>query len=142
MSLNMAEPIYSRCGMRCDLCLIYRPNVEKEDRRKQICNAWRKIWAGFEPDPETVICDGCCCESGDAALFNPDCEARRCVMNRNIPHCGHCEQFPCSVFPAEPTEEETRRAIEVEHRWTWDDEKLMEAYACKRYMDEFRKGSM
>ncbi len=24
------------------------------------------------------------------------------------------------------------------HKWLWEDEKLMEAYACKKYMDEFR----
>lgn len=45
------DKIFSKCGMRCDLCLIYRPNVEKEDRRTEICNAWKKIWEGFEPDP-------------------------------------------------------------------------------------------
>ncbi len=54
--------VFSKCGMRCDLCLIYRPNVEQEDRRIDICNAWRKIWQGFDPDPNTIICDGCSCE--------------------------------------------------------------------------------
>ena len=38
--------------MRCDLCLIYRPNVAKEDRRMEICSAWKKIWKGFDPDPK------------------------------------------------------------------------------------------
>lgn len=38
--------------------MIYCPNVEKEDRRTEICNAWKKIWKGFEPDPNTTICDG------------------------------------------------------------------------------------
>lgn len=36
------EKIFFKCGMRCDLCLIYRPNVEKEDRRIEICDAWKK----------------------------------------------------------------------------------------------------
>ena len=27
--------VLSKCGMRCDLCLVYRPNVEKEDRRAE-----------------------------------------------------------------------------------------------------------
>lgn len=67
----MRNMIFSKCGMRCDLCLIYRPNVEKEDRRAEICNAWKKIWQGFEPDPNTTICDGCCCEKDDAILFSP-----------------------------------------------------------------------
>lgn len=135
----MENKIFSKCGMRCDLCLIYRPNVEKEDRRAEICNAWRKIWQGFEPDPDTTICDGCCCEKDDAILFSPACEARKCVIEKGYKHCGYCEQYPCNMFPAEPSEEETVQKIEVEKCWTWEDEKLMEAYACKKYMDEFRR---
>ena len=133
------EPVFSKCGMRCDLCLIYRPNVEKEDRRADICGAWRKIWPGFDPDPETVICDGCGDERPDAVLFSPACETRACVLERGYAHCGYCGAYPCGIFPAEPTQEETARMIEVEKRWTWEDEKLMEAYACKKNMDAFRK---
>ena len=33
----------------------------------------------------------------------------------------------------------TMMKIEVEKQWTWEDEKLMEAYACKKNMDEFRR---
>lgn len=130
---------FSKCGMRCDLCLIYRPNAEREDRREEICNVWKKIWQGYELDPKTVICDGCCNEGEDAVLSSPDCEARRCVIEKGHIHCGYCEQYPCDIFPAEPTEEELYQKIEVEHCWTWEEEKLMEAYACKKYMDEFRE---
>ena len=94
------EKIFSKCGMRCDLCLIYRPNVEKEDRRTEICNVWKKIFKGFEPDPNITICDGCCCEKEEAVLFSPLCEARKCVIEKWIIHCGYCEQYTCSIFPA------------------------------------------
>ena len=43
----MEKAVFSKCGMRCDLCLIYRPNVEREDRRAEICNAWRKSGQGL-----------------------------------------------------------------------------------------------
>lgn len=132
------NPLYSRCGMRCDQCLIYRPNVEKDDRRPAICAAWAKIWPGFEADASTIICDGCLCEAEDARLFSPECEARRCVRERRLPHCGCCSQYPCAIFPAEPSHEEVMQKIEGEKRWTWDDEKLMEAYSCRRNMDLFR----
>lgn len=49
------------------------------------------------------------------------------------------ERYPCNIFPAEPTQEETIQKIEVERQWTWEDEKLMEAYACKKNIDEFRR---
>lgn len=138
----MENKLFSKCGMRCDLCLVYRPNVEKEDRRVEICKAWSKIWSGFEPDPETIICDGCVCEKENAVLFSPTCETRKCVIEKQYIHCGYCEQYPCDIFPAEPSEEETVQKIEVEKKWTWEDEKLMEAYACKKYMDEFRKNNL
>lgn len=86
-----------------------------------------------------TICDGCCCENEGAILFSPMCEARKCVMEKGFAHCGYCERYPCNIFSAEPTQEETIRKIEVEKQWTWEDEKLMEAYACKSNMDEFRR---
>lgn len=131
--------IYSRCGMRCDLCLIYRPNVEKEDRRKAVCAAYRKMFLGFEPDPAAIICDGCLCEREDAALFDPACKARACVLEKSLRFCGDCDNYPCAIFPAEPDEDEVRRKIEVENQWTWEDEALMVAHACRKNMDEYRK---
>lgn len=133
------EKIFSKCGMRCDLCLVYRPNVEREDRREEICKVWKKIWSGFEADAASIICDGCYCEQEDAVLFSPDCETRKCVMNKGLKHCGYCDRYPCEIFPAEPTEEELVQKIEVEKQWTWEEEKLMEAYQCKKNMDEFRR---
>lgn len=135
------DKIFSRCGMRCDLCLIYRPNVEKQDRRTEICSVWKKIWQDFAPDPNTIICDGCRCDSEDAVLFSPECTARKCVIEKGCVHCGYCEQYPCADFPAEPTQEEVINKIEKEKQWTWNDERLMEAYACKKNMDEFRKNN-
>ncbi len=42
------DKIFSKCGMRCDLCLIYRPNVQENDRRKEICIVYSKIYPGYE----------------------------------------------------------------------------------------------
>ena len=134
----MAE-VFSKCGMRCDLCLIYRPNVEKNDRRREICEVYSKVQPGYTPDPATIICDGCSCEKGDLVLLDPTCRARKCVIEKGLEHCGYCDQYPCDIFPAELTHEELIQKIEVEKQWTWEDEKLMEAYYCKKYMDDFRK---
>jgi hypothetical protein len=32
----MMEPILTRCGYRCDLCLAYRPNVERNPANRQV----------------------------------------------------------------------------------------------------------
>ena len=135
----MQDKVFSKCGMRCDLCLIYRLNVESNDRRDEICSAYRKMFPGYNPDPKVIICDGCRSEKVDAVLQEPECKARKCVMDKGIEHCGYCDEYPCGIFPAEPTDEEIIKKIEVENKWTWEDEKLMEAYACKKNMDEFRR---
>ena len=135
----MQTKIFSKCGMRCDLCLLYRPNVEKEDRREEICNVYRKMMPGFESDASTIICDGCTSEGENAVLFDANCKARSCVIEKGHIHCGYCDNYPCDIFPAEPSHEEILHKIEVEKQWTWEDEKLMEAYACKKNMDEFRR---
>lgn len=133
------EKKFSKCGMRCDLCLIYRNNVQENDRRKEICKVYGKKNPGYKPDPDTLICDGCSSEKANPILLDPTCKARKCVMEKELEHCGYCAQYPCDIFPAEPTQDELVQKIDVEKQWTWEDEKLMEAYTCKKYMDEFRK---
>ena len=131
--------VLSKCGMRCDLCLVYRPNVEKEDRRAEVVEVFKKIFDSFDRDPEEIICDGCCCDKEDLVLLDPECEARKCVIAKDLKHCGYCENFPCSIFPAEPSDEELKQKIDVEHLWTWEENALLEAYQCRKNMEEFRK---
>ena len=136
----MSETIFSKCGMRCDLCLIYRPNVEKDDRRAEICPVFEQMAPGFHADPKAIICDGCQCANPNAMLLDPSCKARQCVMDKALPHCGWCGQYPCSIFPAEPTQEELVQLIDIEKRWTWQqEEELLQAYHCKKNMDAFRR---
>lgn len=131
--------VFSRCGMRCDLCLIYRPNVEQEDRRMEICEVFSKVFEGFSPNPATIICDGCRDDRPEAVLFDPECKARACVIRRQPTHCGCCEDYPCGLFPAEPDEETLVREIETLGKYTWEDEALMKAYRCKKHMDAYRE---
>ena len=131
--------ILSRCVMRCDLCLVYRPNVEKEDRREEIVKVFKKIFDSFDGDPSTIICDGCTSDKENPVLLDSDCKARPCVISKGIEHCGYCESFPCSIFPAEPTDEELKQKIDVEHLWTWEENDLLKAYQCRKNMEEFRK---
>ncbi len=46
------EPILTRCGYRCDLCLAYRPNIETNPENRQILSdGWHKCF-GFPIPPE------------------------------------------------------------------------------------------
>jgi len=87
---KMSYEIFSRCGNRCDLCLIYRPNVVKEDRRVEICAVWDKL-GSQKYDPSIVICDGCMADNKDAVLFSSnECKTRKCVIEKGLEHCGFC----------------------------------------------------
>ncbi|MGN1305657.1 MAG: DUF3795 domain-containing protein [Oscillospiraceae bacterium] len=109
------DKLYSKCGMRCDLCLIYRSNVQKNDRRKEICEVFGKIYQDFNPDPNTIICDGCSCEKEDPVLLDPTCKARKCVIDKGIEHCGYCDRYPCEIFPAEPIQEELVKKLTLKN---------------------------
>jgi len=131
--------ITSRCGNRCDLCLVYRPNVEKEDRRAEVCATWDKLGLCKYP-PDETICDGCMSNKEDAILLSSGaCKARPCVIERGLEHCGYCPDYPCDIFPAEPDAEDfyaemKRKGVD----WTAADDAMMEPYHAKRVMDTFR----
>ena len=49
------EPILTRCGYRCDLCLAYRPNVAKNPSNQQkLSDGWFKYF-GFRLPPSEII---------------------------------------------------------------------------------------
>jgi len=139
MSFTPIE-IHSRCGNRCDLCLIYRPNVEKEDRRAKVCAAWDKLGLSKYPPAET-ICDGCLSDKEDAVLLSSGaCKARPCVIGRGLPHCGHCPDYPCDIFPAEPNAGDFYAGMKRKDiDWTPEDDEIMEPYNPKKFIDEWRK---
>ena len=131
----MENEVCSRCGNQCDLCLIYRPNVEKEDRRAEICAVFDKL-GPQKYNPATTICEGCLSEEKSQS----GCKARACVIERDLQHCGYCRDYPCDIFPAEPDAESfyqdmERRGVD----WTETDDKMMEPYNPKKFMDAFRK---
>jgi len=134
----VSNEIYSRCGNRCDICLIYRSNVEKEDRRAEICATWDKL-GSTKYDPATVICDGCLAE---VCFSAGACKARTCVIEKGIPHCGYCSDYPCADFTAEPDADEFYKEMENKGvDWTPKDDEMMEPYNPKKFMDEWRKNN-
>ena len=132
--------IFSRCGNRCDLCLVYRPNVEREDKRAEVCATWDKLGLSKYP-PAQTICDGCLNADEDGAvLLTEGCKARECVIDRGLPHCGLCPDYPCAIFPGEPNAEEFY--AEMKQRgvdWSTEDDAMMAPYNPKSFMDDFRK---
>jgi hypothetical protein len=83
----------SLCCFRCDLCLAWRPNVEHEDRRRELSDAWHEYF-GFRIPPEEIVCDGCTRDPG-AKTLDSGCPVRPCVLGRGLENCSACGDYPC-----------------------------------------------
>lgn len=87
------RPILTRCGYRCDLCLAYRPNVEREpSNRQKLSDGWFKYF-GFRIPPGQIICDGCMADNPD--LIDKGCPVRPCVIEKRVDNCAQCDQYIC-----------------------------------------------
>ena len=90
------EPIVSRCGYRCDLCLVYKPNVQIHPENCQLqSDGWFKYF-GFRIPPDEIVCDGCM--NPNAQLIDQSCPIRPCAVQRTLDNCGQCADYPCSKF--------------------------------------------
>lgn len=89
--------IITRCGYRCDLCLAFKDNIMKDDRRELLSKGWYKIFA-IELRPKDIFCDGCLSCKADLKLIDSGCRVRPCVINRGIENCSQCEEFPCIIL--------------------------------------------
>jgi hypothetical protein len=87
------EEILTRCGYRCDLCLAYRPNVEKNTSNQQALSDGWFAYFGFRIPAENILCDGCL--SDPARLIDQACPVRPCVLERGLQHCGQCPEYGC-----------------------------------------------
>lgn len=88
------QPILTRCGYRCDLCLAFRPNVEAHpENRQKISDGW-EVYFGFRLVPDEIICDGCMAES--PRLIDQNCPVRACVIEKQISNCAECGDYICS----------------------------------------------
>jgi hypothetical protein len=89
----MMDPILTRCGYRCDLCLAYKPNVLQNPANQQkLSDGWHRYF-GFRIPPEDIICDGCMSENPN--LIDTGCPVRPCVIEKGLENCSQCELYIC-----------------------------------------------
>jgi Protein of unknown function (DUF3795) len=130
------EPILTRCGYRCDLCLAYRPNVEKNsENQHKLSDGWFKYF-GFRIPAENIACDGCM--EGDPKLIDQACPVRPCAMERGISSCAACELYVCDKL-----QERIVEFDEIKNRMSGvvpEDEYIsfIQPYENKRRLDHYR----
>ena len=71
------------CCLECDKCDVYIATQNNDDDlRAKVAKQWNM-------DAGKLYCDGC---KSKRALF--DCEAKKCAVQKNLPTCAHCDDFP------------------------------------------------
>ena len=87
------DPILTRCGNRCDLCLAYKPNVESQpELRPALSDGWFRYF-GFRTPPEEIYCEGCM--ETNPRLLDAECPVRPCVLEKGLDNCAQCDGFVC-----------------------------------------------
>jgi hypothetical protein len=87
--------IISRCGYRCDLCLIYRDNLKGVKDRERFRDGLLKYY-GHELTLEECYCDGCLTDDREnPVLITADCRVRPCAIAKGLDNCASCDRYPC-----------------------------------------------
>jgi len=90
--------IISRCGYRCDLCLIYRDNLKGVEDRKRFRDGLLKYYR-HHVALEECYCDGCLTDdSQNPVLITADCRVRACAITRGLETCASCDRYPCGIL--------------------------------------------
>ncbi|HEY4789124.1 MAG TPA: DUF3788 family protein [Bacteroidales bacterium] len=92
----MSKEILTRCGFRCDLCLAYKDNIERNDQREFLSDTWFKIY-GFRIPAKEIYCEGCI-SANNPKLIDNKCPVRPCVIGWGLENCSQCDQYPCDTF--------------------------------------------
>ena len=89
--------LYSKCGMRCDLCAHYAGSPDKAEFRKMLQECVNRVYCdGVEQ--LYADCPGC----GEQSAVKPhpcmngdSCEPLKCVQSKHLDACTDCENYPC-----------------------------------------------
>jgi len=87
------DPILSRCGYRCDLCLAYQPNIAAHPENAQLLSDGWFTYFGFRIPAEKINCPGCLSDS--AETLDTGCPVRPCVVNHGLENCAYCPDYAC-----------------------------------------------
>jgi Protein of unknown function (DUF3795) len=130
------EPILTRCGYRCDLCLAYRPNVAQNPANQQILSDGWYRYFGFRIPPAEICCDGCLADK--PKLIDTTCPVRPCVIGKGLDNCSQCEHYVCDKLTERLVVYEEVRARAGAGIPEEDRARFIQPYENKRRLDALR----
>jgi hypothetical protein len=78
-------------------------------------NEFRKGLDFFSNNDSWLVCHKCC-RNGDG---NPDCEIRKCCLERGVELCFECHEFPCHTIGKNPDMLERGRQYKILGKSEW-----------------------
>lgn len=133
----MTEEILSKCGYRCDLCLAYKENVEKEDQRDILSDGWFEIY-GFRIEPQNIVCEGCV-SSENPILIDTKCPVRPCVISKSISNCSACDDYICEDLDSRIVNRKNWEVRIGRELSSFEYENFVYPYESKPRLDKLRK---
>ena len=131
--------IISRCGYRCDMCLIYRDNLKGERDMRRFRDGLLKYY-GDRLTLEECYCDGCMTpDSENPILITFDCRVRPCVMARGLENCADCDEYPCKDLEKRSVDYERVKERHGGPLPEADYETFVKPYESRQRLDEIRR---
>ena len=87
--------IVAYCGLVCTECPTYKATQKNDDTaRAKVAEAWSKQ---FKHDfkTEDINCSGCLAVGEIQFSYCSMCNIRRCGVDRKVPNCAYCVEYPC-----------------------------------------------
>lgn len=133
----MGKEILTKCGYRCDLCLAYKENIEKEDNRKILSDGWYKYF-GFRIEPEDIMCEGCV-SCDNPKLIDNNCPVRPCVISKGLENCAYCTEYICDKLLERIVDYDEKINFDHHNIPTEDYENIVKPYESKKRLNEIRR---
>lgn len=96
------------CGVDCNECASYKVTMERDINAAELLVDWYRSmgWIGENEGAEAImekapLCKGCWHTPNDDCFFKCGCGSRDfriCCTEKQINHCGECNEFPCEDY--------------------------------------------
>ena len=81
--------VYSKCGMRCDLCVHYSETAFGDEFIIELRERLARVYGGSFDD---CGCPGC---AGKIEVEGNLCEQHKCAVEKGADKCTNCKEYPC-----------------------------------------------